>query len=350
MGTDFWRNRSVFVTGCTGFKGGWISLWLSVLGARVHGYSLESPTLPSFFDETNLVARFSSLVIADVLDLTSLKEKMDQAKPSIVIHMAAQPLVLRSYQSPTETFATNVIGTVNLLEAVRQTASVEAVINVTTDKCYENRESDRPYRESDRLGGHDPYSASKACAELAAAAYQKSFFLDANVQLASVRAGNVIGGGDWAPERLIPDFFRSIDADEVLSIRSPDAVRPWQHVLEPLAGYLMLAERLVAEGSDFAQAWNFGPNETDIKPVSWIIDYLSQQASSEQWNIESAPQPHEAKLLYLNSSKAREKLGWAPRWSVETALSMALDWHKAWRRQKPMDKFSIQQIEAYQSA
>ena len=350
MGGDFWRNRSVFVTGCTGFKGGWISLWLSVLGARVHGYSLEPPTLPSFFDETNLAARLSSLVIADILDLTSLKEKMELAKPSIVIHMAAQPLVLRSYQSPTETFATNVIGTVNLLEAVRETASVEAVINVTTDKCYENRESARPYRESDRLGGHDPYSSSKACAELAAAAYQKSFFLDAGIQLASVRAGNVIGGGDWAPDRLIPDFFRSIDADEVLSIRSPDAVRPWQHVLEPLAGYLTLAERLVADGSDFAQAWNFGPNETDVKPVSWVIDYLGQQAANERCNIKSAPQPHEAKLLYLNSAKARSELSWAPRWSIETALSMALDWHQAWRQHKPMDKFSIRQIEAYLSA
>jgi CDP-glucose 4,6-dehydratase len=241
MSPDFWRNRSVFLTGHTGFKGGWIALWLSQLGAKVYGYSLAPPTTPNLFTEIQLQDRLYKSVTADIRDLPSLTTAMRKANPSVVIHMAAQPLVRESYNIPVDTFTTNVIGTVNVLEAVRQSKTVQAIINVTTDKCYENQEWIWPYRENDRLGGHDPYSSSKSCAEIAAAAYRDSFFAKVGKQLASARAGNVIGGGDWATDRLIPDFLRAIDVDETLRIRSPNAVRPWQHVLEPLSGYLMLA-------------------------------------------------------------------------------------------------------------
>ena len=267
MNPEFWCDRSVFLSGHTGFKGGWIALWLSLLGAKVHGYSLEASKSPNFFTETNLGSNLHSSTIGDIRDLSKLTVAMQSAKPSIVIHMAAQPLVRSSYDTPVDTFLTNVIGTVNLLEAVRKTETVEAIVNITTDKCYENQEWVWSYRESDRLGGHDPYSSSKACAEIASAAYRRSFLSKAGIQLASARAGNVIGGGDWAVDRLSPDFLRSIDAGETLRIRSPNAVRPWQHVLEPLSGYLMLAERLVSQGAEFAEAWNLVPRP-DAKPVS----------------------------------------------------------------------------------
>ena len=285
MDQSFWRDRSVFVTGHTGFKGGWISLWLSKLGAKVHGYSLIPPTTLNFFSETQLEKRIEDSVIGDIRDLSKLTSALQTAKPSIVIHMAAQPLVRESYVSPVETFSTNVIGTVNVLEAVRSVDTVEAVVSITTDKCYENQEWVWPYRENDRLGGHDAYSSSKACAELAAAAYRNSFLADAGIQLASVRAGNVIGGGDWATDRLIPDFLRAVDAGKPLIVRSPNAVRPWQHVLEPLSGYLLLAERLVTEGAEFAEAWNFGPEQADSKSVSWILDRLCKKIPSAHLGV-----------------------------------------------------------------
>jgi CDP-glucose 4,6-dehydratase len=261
--------------------------------------------------------------------------------------MAAQPLVRYSYQAPVETFATNVMGTVNVLEAARQSGTVKAIVNITTDKCYENNEWLWPYRENDRLGGHDPYSASKACAELTVAAYRDSFLSDANIHLASVRAGNVIGGGDWARDRLIPDFLRSIDAGKTLKIRSPNAVRPWQHVLEPLSGYLLLAEKLYLEGKAFAEAWNFGPNDEDTKSVGWIVEKLCAQFSGALWEIERVKQPHEAGLLKLDSSKAKTKLGWTPRWNLETALSNTTEWHQAWRNREDMAAITTQQIQAY---
>ena len=350
MDQSFWRDRSVFVTGHTGFKGGWISLWLSKLDAKVHGYSLAPPTTPNFFSETHLEHRLESSTIGDIRDLSKLTSALQTAKPSIVIHMAAQPLVRESYVSPVETFTTNVIGTVNVLEAVRSVDTVAAVVNITTDKCYENQEWIWPYRENDRLGGHDPYSSSKACAELAAAAYRNSFLAEAGVQLASVRAGNVIGGGDWATDRLIPDFLRAVDAGKSLSVRSPNAVRPWQHVLEPLSGYLLLAERLVNEGADFAEAWNFGPEEADSKPVSWILDRLCQRIPSANWVLDGSPQPHEAGVLKLDSVRAKTKLNWAPRWSLDTALDKTVEWHQLWRECQSMAEVSVHQIEAYKIA
>jgi len=349
MNPSFWRDRSVFVTGHTGFKGGWISLWLSKLGAKVHGYSLIPPTAPNFFSETQLENRMQSSTIADIRDLTKLTSALQTTKPSIVIHMAAQPLVRESYVSPVETFSTNVIGTVNLLEAMRSVDSVEAVVNITTDKCYENREWVWLYRENDRLGGHDPYSASKACAELVATSYRNSFFSKTGIQLASVRAGNVIGGGDWAADRLIPDFLRAVDAGKTLRVRSPNAVRPWQHILEPLSGYLTLAERLVSGGSEYAEAWNFGPTELDAKPVSWILDHLCQKVPDARWEREESSQPHEACLLKLDITKARTKLGWSPRWSLATGLDKTLEWHQAWRDGRSMTDVSTKQIEEYQS-
>ena len=350
MDQSFWCDRSVFVTGHTGFKGGWISLWLSRLGAEVHGYSLAPPTTPSFFSETQLQKRLQSSTIGDIRDLAKLTSAVQTAKPSIVIHMAAQPLVRQSYVSPVETFSINVIGTVNVLEAVRSIETVEAVINITTDKCYENQEWVWSYRENDRLGGHDPYSSSKACAELAAAAYRNSFLAEGGIQLASVRAGNVIGGGDWATDRLIPDFLRAVDAGESLRIRSPNAIRPWQHVLEPLSGYLLLAERLVTEGAEFAEAWNFGPEEPDSKTVSWILDRLYYKIPSAHWLVDGSPQPHEAGVLKLDSIKAKTKLNWAPRWSLDTALDKTVEWHQLWKEGQSMAEVSVQQIEAYQIA
>lgn len=350
MNQEFWRNRTILLTGHTGFKGGWMALWLNRLGANVHGYSLPPPTTPNFYTETRLQDRIKSSTIADIRDLPKLTALMQKVKPSVVIHMAAQPLVRESYKLPVETFTTNIIGTVNLLEAARQTETVQTIVNITTDKCYENQEWLWSYRENDRLGGHDPYSSSKACAEIAAAAYRNSFLAEAGIHLASVRAGNVIGGGDWATDRLIPDFLRAIDAGETLRIRSPKAVRPWQHVLEPLSGYLILAERLATNGAEFAGSWNFGPSESDAKPVSWIVERLCEKTLRARWELEGAPQPYESSFLKLDSSKARSRLGWTPRYTLDTALNKTVEWHQAWKMGQPMAEVSIQQIQAYQAA
>jgi len=347
MTPSFWNDKTVFLTGHTGFKGGWISHWLYELGASVHGYSLEPPTQPSFFTETRLQRRLARTTVGDIRNFGELTSALKQAKPDIIIHMAAQPLVRESYNTPVETFAANVIGTVNVLEAARQVGTAKAIVNITTDKCYENKEWLWPYRENDRLGGHDPYSASKACAEIVAAAYRNSFLADANIQLASARAGNVIGGGDWATDRLIPDFLRALDAGKTLSIRSPNAVRPWQHVLEPLSGYLMLAEKLYSDGGAFAEAWNFGPNHEDAKSAGWIVERLCALTPSARWKTESAKQPHEAGLLTLDSSKAKAELGWDPRWNLETALSKTTEWHQAWRNREDMAAITTQQIQVY---
>ena len=344
---NFWKNRSVFLTGHTGFKGGWMSLWLAKMGAKVHGYSLDVTSNKNFFIITNLKDRITSSTIADILDIESLKSALATAKPSVIIHMAAQPLVLESYKSPIETFKTNIIGTANLLEAASKTDTVEAVVNITTDKCYENKERSDPYLEGDRLGGHDPYSSSKACAELVSNAYKKSFLKKCGIKIATVRAGNVVGGGDYARDRLIPDFFRAIESGNKLFIRSPNALRPWQHVLEPLSGYIMLTEKLVSKGDDFAEAWNFGPQKNDAKPVSWVINFLSQKISNIQWDIDKGKQPHEAKLLLLDSSKAKSKLGWEPRWSLQTVLEKIIEWHQAHKEKKSMGDISISQINSY---
>ena len=346
---SFWRGRSVFLTGHTGFKGGWLALWLSHMGAKVHGFSLGVPTQPSFYAETSIKACLQGSTLGDIRDLPLLSSAMREAMPSLVIHMAAQPLVREGYHDPVNTFSTNLLGTINVLEAARDVGSVEALINVTTDKCYENNELSRCFEEADRLGGDDPYSASKACAEIATAAYRHSFLAGRGVKVATARAGNVIGGGDWAADRLIPDFFRSLELGEVLSVRSPHAVRPWQHVLEPLSGYLMLGEKLLSEKGEFAEAWNFGPEELDAKPVSWVVEYLTEKFPEARWQVDSSPQPPEANVLRLDSTKARDKLGWSSRWSLDAALSKTVEWHQGWLEGHRIDDLSLRQIEMYAS-
>ena len=346
---NFWKGRSVFITGHTGFKGGWIALWLSKLGAKVYGYSLKPLTNPNFFDIINLQDRIENSTVGDIRNLAELTDSMKVAKPSVVFHLAAQPLVRKSYNNPIETFTTNVIGTANIFEAVRKIKTVEAIVNVTTDKVYENQERGFSFHENDRLGGLDPYSSSKACAENITTSYRHSFLDKIGIKLATVRAGNVIGGGDWATDRLIPDFFRSIDNHETLRIRSPKAVRPWQHVLDPLSGYLMLAEKLVVDGSNFAEAWNFGPEETDAQTVSWVLDQLSKKFINAKWEFEKTQQ-HEASSLNLDISKAKSKLGWMPQWPLELAINNTVDWYQAFNEHQPMAEFSIKQIKDYQAS
>ena len=344
---SFWRGRSVFLTGHTGFKGGWLAHWLCELGAKVHGYSMEPPTPTNFFTEAKVMARVETSSIGNILDLDSLRTALKASNAEIVFHLAAQPLVRRSYKEPVETLTTNIIGTANVLDACRSVESVTAIVNVTSDKCYENQEWFWPHREIDPLGGYDPYSASKACAEIVTGAYRSSFFAERGLQLASARAGNVIGGGDWAAGRLIPDFLRAFDSGEVLKIRSPDAVRPWQHVLEPLCGYLTLAENLYTAQGCYADAWNFGPSDGDSRSVSWIVKELCDRTGGGQYSTDRHEQPHEANVLSLDSSKAKAVLGWAPRWGLETALSKTLEWHKAWRSKADMAEFTCRQIQAY---
>ena len=350
MNQEFWRGKRVFLTGHTGFKGGWLALWLQSLGAEVHGYALESPTTPNLFSVARVGDGMASSVIADIRDGAMLAASLHAARPEIILHLAAQSLVRHSYAQPVETYAVNVMGTVNLLEAVRATPGVRAVVNVTSDKCYENREWIWGYREQEPMGGYDPYSSSKGCAELVTTAYRRSFFSQAGIALASARAGNVIGGGDWAVDRLIPDFLRAADASEILKIRSPQAIRPWQHVLEPLCGYLALAERLYLEGEKVAEPWNFGPSDEDVRPVRWIVERLAEERSDVKWECDSVPQPHEAHYLKLDSSKARTQLGWRPRWQLESALTKTLEWHEGWRRDKDMRALTLTQISDYQSS
>jgi CDP-glucose 4,6-dehydratase len=324
---EFWRDRSVFVTGHTGFKGGWLATWLGALGARVVGYGLAPDTTPSYFEQCGLAGRLVSHV-ADVTDGGALAGALSAAGPSVVFHLAAQSLVRRSYAAPLQTFATNVLGTAHLLEAVRRTPSVEAVVVVTSDKCYDNRERPQGYREDEPLGGADPYSASKAAAELVTAAYRRAFFAG-GPRVATARAGNVIGGGDWAADRLVPDAMRAVARGEALRVRNPSAVRPWQHVLEPLGGYLVLAERL-AESDAFAGAWNFGPREDDAVPVATLVELLLGLWDGGRW--QAAPEadaPHEAGLLRLDWTKARERLGWRPALTLKEAAALTVAWYRA---------------------
>jgi CDP-glucose 4,6-dehydratase len=346
---EFWRGKRVLMTGHTGFKGGWLSLWLQSMGAKLRGLSLPPPTEPALF-EVARVADGMEHRVTDIRDFASVKTQIDEFQPEIVIHMAAQPLVRLSYQQPIETYATNVMGTVHVLEAARAAGSVKAIVNITTDKCYENREWVWGYREDEPMGGHDPYSNSKGCAELVSAAYRKSFLKDAGIGMATARAGNVIGGGDWALDRLIPDILRALQHKQQVLIRNPHAIRPWQHVLEPLSGYLLLAERLYLYGQSEAESWNFGPRDEDARPVQWIVERLCEDwGGGASWTLQPGSHPHEASFLKLDISKARQRLQWAPRWSLEAALKRITDWHQAWLSGQDMRAFCLQQISEYQA-
>ena len=349
MNRNFWKDKKVFITGHTGFKGAWLSLWLQDCGAILTGYALAPNTKPNLF-EAALVSDGMESIIGDIRDLEKITKAISDCSPDIVIHMAAQPLVRLSYRNPVDTYSINVMGTVNLFEAVRNTASVKAVINVTTDKCYENKEWIWGYRENEPMGGHDPYSNSKGCSELVTSAYRESFFnYSGSAKIASARAGNVIGGGDWAEDRLIPDIFKSFENNDLVLIRNPSATRPWQHVLEPLSGYLTLAEKLYLHGDEFAEAWNFGPEDRDVMPVRAIIEYLTKQwGNNASWVHDESEQPHEAQLLKLDISKANKSLEWAPKWSLFKALDSIVEWHQNWIDGSDIKKITLKQIHEYE--
>lgn len=358
MNPLFWLRKKVFITGHTGFKGSWLSLWLQELGAKVTGYALPPHTQPSLFKVAQVEQGMTS-IIGDICNGELLTNVIRQAEPDIVIHLAAQPLVRQSYVDPVLTYSTNIMGTVQLLEAVRQTPSVRAVINVTTDKCYENKEWFWGYRENEPMGGFDPYSSSKGCSELVTAAYRNSFFNKVRhgknqVALATARAGNVIGGGDWANDRLIPDILRAIESGQSIKIRNPNATRPWQHVLDPLNGYLILAEKLYLEGLAFAEAFNFGPAEEDAKPVKWVVEYLIESLGERaSWHLDGDTHPHEAHYLKLDCSKARVMLDWKPHWKLNHALQAIITWHKVYnscQSSKTIRSLCLQQIKEYSQA
>jgi CDP-glucose 4,6-dehydratase len=328
---ECWRGRSVFVTGHTGVKGSYLAKWLHRLGAVVHGYSLGAPTEPALFDQIDVARLLSTDVRGDVRDLAGVQSALQQASPSVVLHLAAQPLVRASYVDPVETYSTNVMGTVNVLEAVRRTASVEVCILVTTDKCYENREWVWGYRESDRLGGRDPYASSKACAELVAHAYRSSFCDSGSPVIATARAGNVVGGGDWGHDRLVPDAVRAFARQETLLVRRPTSTRPWQHALEPLRGYLVLAEACLRGVPNVASAWNFGPAMSEVWPVERVAETLAEcWGEGASWEVDhSVPSVHESGLLALDSTKAAA-IGWRPAWGAHEALTRSVAWYRAW--------------------
>jgi CDP-glucose 4,6-dehydratase len=348
----FWRGRRVLLTGHTGFKGSWLALWLEALGAEVTGYALDPPTEPSLFVEAGAGATLRS-VIADIRDAARLAAAFAESRADVVFHLAAQSVVKRGYADPVETYATNVLGTVHLLDAVRRRGTPCVVVNVTSDKCYAHRADGAPHREDDPMGGDDPYASSKGCAELVAAAYRASYFAPAalarhGVALASARAGNAIGGGDWTPDQLVPDLMRAFAAGRPCPIRSPDAVRPWQFVLEPLRGYLVLAERLAADGAAFATGWNFGPVAGDARPVAWIADRLAAAwGEGAAWARDAAAHPPETAVLRLDASRAAACLGWRPVLPLEAALDWIVDWYRARRRGDDMARLTRAQIARY---
>jgi CDP-glucose 4,6-dehydratase len=343
---DFWQGKRVFLTGHTGFKGSWLSLWLSLLGAQVKGYALTPPTTPSLFNEANIDSIIDSQ-IGDIRDQNTLHESMIVFNPDILIHMAAQPLVRYSYDAPIETYEVNVIGTAKVLEVARSCTSLKAIVNITTDKCYENDGRSKGYKEEDAMGGYDPYSSSKACAELVTSSYRRSFLQEQDIGLASVRAGNVIGGGDWADDRLIPDILKSFERSEPVVIRNPKATRPWQHVLEPLSGYLILAQRLYDNQEKYAEGWNFGPHNNDAKSVDWILDKMISKWTNASWVLDKNSNPHEADFLKLDISKAESKLGWKPVWELNHALEKIIDWHQAWLNKEDIQAICLSEIKEY---
>lgn len=350
---DFWKNKKVFITGHTGFKGSWLSLWLQTKGARVVGYALEPHTDPNLYTLAGIADNMVSL-IGDVRDTDHLASAMTEHQPEIVFHLAAQALVRLSYEKPVDTYATNVMGTVNVLEAIRRSPSVQSAVMITSDKCYENREWWWGYREIDAMGGHDPYSSSKGCAELIIAAYRRSFFENGQATgtvpaIASTRAGNVVGGGDWAENRLIPDIVNAFMEKRPVVIRSPQATRPWQHVLEPLSGYLMLAQRLWQAGHAYSGAWNFGPDEKDAMPVEWIVDNLAALWGPDaKWHKDSGEQPHEATYLKLDCSKAKQSLCWRPRLNIHNTLEWIAEWYRAYQNNENVKDLTLRQITRYE--
>lgn len=338
------------MTGHTGFKGSWLTLWLHQMGAKVTGYALKPPTQPAIFFEAKVETALEKHILGDIRDLDKLTQAVQQAAPDIVIHMAAQSLVRDSYLDPVGTYASNVMGTVNLLEAVRHTPEVKVVLNITTDKCYENNEWVWGYRENEPMGGHDPYSSSKGCAELVSAAYRHSFLREAGIALATARAGNVIGGGDWAKDRIVPDAMRAFIAKQPLQVRNPASIRPWQHVLEPLAGYLQLCQKLLDEAEQFSEGWNFGPGEEDAQPVSRLADIMVKSwGEGVSWQQQGDDkQPHEAQYLKLDCSKAKARLQWHSQWRLEQALQQSVAWYKAWHQGVDMNQFTLAQLADYQ--
>jgi CDP-glucose 4,6-dehydratase len=351
---SFWKNRRVFLTGHTGFKGSWMSLWLEALGSDVTGYALAPPTEPSLFEQAGVTLAIRS-IFADLRDFDRLKGAIAESRPEVVIHMAAQTVVSRGYADPIETYSTNVMGTVNLFESLRQLRHRCAVVNVTSDKCYENNEWVWAYRENDRMGGHDPYSNSKGCAELVTSAFRDSYFSPEKfdqhgVAIASARAGNVIGGGDWTANQLIPDLMRAFLADQACLIRNPLATRPWEFVLEPLRGYLMLAEALAKDPKAFASGWNFGPAEDDAKPVQWIADKLvGSWGKTARWGLDAAAHPHEAHLLKLDASNAKVYIKWHPVLPLDKALEWIVTWYRAYQEQADLGALTRAQIQQYEA-
>lgn len=345
---DFWKGKRVYLTGHTGFKGSWLSLWLQSMGAVVKGYALEPNTVPSLFEEAKVSEGMES-EIGNIKNLEQLSSSMKAFNPDVLIHMAAQPLVRLSYVEPVDTYATNVMGTVNVLESARSCENLKAIVSVTTDKCYENNEWEWGYRENEPMGGHDPYSSSKGCAELVTSAYRRSFFsTEGTASVASARAGNVIGGGDWAADRLVPDILRAFEKSEAVVVRNPLSTRPWQHVLEPLSGYLVLAQELYENGDEYAEGWNFGPKDDDCQPVQWILNNMvSKWGEGASWELDQNSNPHEAGYLKLDCSKAAHRLKWKPKWNLDEAIDLIVKWHQGFIKGDDMKKECLEEINKY---
>ena len=353
MNQLFWKNKNILLTGHTGFKGSWLSLWLQKLDVNLVGFSKSIPTKPSLFELADVENGMTS-IMGNVCDYEKIEELIKEYKPEIVIHMAAQAILRESYKNPIETYATNVMGTVNLLESIRKTGNIRVILNVTTDKCYEPNALSTGYQETDRLGGYDPYSNSKACSELITSSFRNSFFNPKEhhihqLAIASCRAGNVIGGGDWGKDRLIPDIMRGILNDEIIKIRNPNSIRPWQYVLDPLNGYLTLVEKLWSSGPEFSEGWNFGPSENNEKSVRWIIEKIAELWEHEiKWNVNNDSNLYEEDYLRLNCSKSNTRLSWIPKMNLEQGLSWTTEWYRQYKQNNDMRDITEQQIDKFQ--